>query len=72
MKDRYGTNYRPVFTLASWVERPAEMPNESPVSPADIWQGATPQAPRSAAVHVPPPAAKADIRQADPLAEPVF
>lgn len=73
MKDRYGTNYRPVFSLASWVERPAEMPNESPVSAADIWQGSASPAPRSSApVHVPPPAAKAETRQADPLAEPVF
>ena len=73
MKDRYGTNYRPVFNLASWVDRPTEMPNESPVSPADIWQGSASSAPRSSApVHVPPPVAKAETRQADPLAEPVF
>ncbi len=25
MKDRYGTNYRPVFRITKWVERPADL-----------------------------------------------
>ena len=72
MKDRYGTNYRPTFQIVKWVERPAELPNQSPVEAADVWHGhasATP-APQAKpqATHVPPPAAK----PANPLEEAVF
>jgi hypothetical protein len=69
MKDRYGTNYRPALKIARWVERPAELPNESPVAGADIWKG-TPVTPaKAASQHVPPPAPKP---AADPLSEAVF
>ena len=70
MKDRYGTNYRPALVLAKWVDRPAELPNVSPVATDDTWHGATPlPAPTKAPnEHVPPPAPKS----ADPLAEAVF
>ena len=40
MKDRYGTNYRPTFQIVQWVERPKELPNQSPVDAADVWSGA--------------------------------
>ena len=40
MKDRYGTNYKPRLELVKWVDRPAELPDESPVDVADVWQGA--------------------------------
>ena len=58
MKDKYGTNYRPTFELVKWVDRPAEMPDESPVDPQDVWQGGgtAPTTPTSAQ-HVAPPAA---------------
>ncbi len=77
MKDRHGTNYRPNFAVAKWVERPAELPSVSPITAADIWQGhAVPTAsttaqasPKAPAQHVPPPAPKP---AADPLAEAVF
>jgi hypothetical protein len=36
MKDRYGTNYRPTFTITQWVDRPADLPNVSPVAAAEI------------------------------------
>ena len=39
MKDRYGTNYRPTFKIVQWVERPKELPNQSPVDAADVWRG---------------------------------
>ena len=71
MKDKFGTNYRPTFALAKWVDRPAELPSVSPVDAADIWQGnATPAVPaRTLAQHVPPPAPKPT---ANPLAEALF
>ena len=31
MKDRFGTNYRPAFAIVQWVDRPADLPNVSPV-----------------------------------------
>ena len=71
MKDRYGTNYRPTFQIVQWVDRPKELPNQSPVDAADIWRGngATPATAKAPAQHVPPPAPKP---AADPLNEPVF
>jgi hypothetical protein len=32
MKDRYGTNYRPTFAIAHWLDRPADLPSVSPVA----------------------------------------
>jgi hypothetical protein len=29
-KDKFGTNYRPLFEIVDWVDRPAEMPDEHP------------------------------------------
>lgn len=59
MKDRYGTNYRPTLNIATWVERPAELPNASPVEASDIWQGASaPVAAKPTAQHVSAPAPK--------------
>jgi len=71
MKDKFGVNYRPNFSLVRWVDRPVDLPNVSAVTAADIWQGsAGAAAPAKApAQHVPPPQAKAP---ADPLAEAVF
>jgi len=31
MKDRYGTNYRPIFTIVDWIDRPNELPGGNPV-----------------------------------------
>lgn len=79
MKDKFGTNYRPTFSLAKWVDRPAELPSVSPVDAADIWKGnATPAVPaRTPAQHVPPPAPvnatpPAPQPTANPLAEALF
>lgn len=73
MKDKYGTNYRPKFEIVKWVERPADLPDRSPVEASEIWQGgkaAAPQ-PKQQATHVPPPAAK-PAQSANPLEEAVF
>ena len=71
MKDRYGVNYRPTFQIVQWVDRPTELPNQSPVDAADVWRGngATQSTGKAPAQHVPPPAPKP---AADPLTEPVF
>lgn len=71
MKDRYGVNYRPTLQIVKWVDRPADLPAESPVDAADIWRGggATPGSAKTPAQHVPPPAPKP---AADPLAEALF
>ena len=57
MKDRYGTNYRPTFDIISWVDRPADLVDASPVDPADLWQGETSASSTrpTPAQHVPPP-----------------
>ena len=54
MKDKYGTNYRPRFEIKTWVDRPAELPDEGPVEDIEVWRGATTE-PRAQAQHVPPP-----------------
>ena len=65
MKDKYGTNYKPAFEMVKWVPRPAELPDESPVDPSEVWQGtattASPQAP-----HVPPPQAAPSLPAPQP------
>lgn len=58
--NKHGTNYRPVFEIVSWADRPAELAD----SPAPA--AAAPAA-RGPAEHAPPPAAKA----AAPAPEPV-
>jgi hypothetical protein len=75
MKDRYGTNYRPAFKIAQWVERPKDLPNRSPVDAADVWNGASRSASATAkapAQHVPPPASAPKPAAADPLSEALF
>lgn len=72
MKDKYGTNYRPRLEIVKWVDRPAELADESPVDDAEVWKGNAPAASTAApktAQHVAPPAPKP---AADPLAEPLF
>jgi hypothetical protein len=57
MKDKHGLNYRPKFELVKFADRPAELPDASPVNGADVWNGAP--APQSTgAAHVPPPQPK--------------
>jgi hypothetical protein len=55
MKDRYGTNYRPKLEIVKWVDRPAELTNQSPVDPSELWQGPPVTTVRTQAVHAPPP-----------------
>jgi len=69
MKDKYGTNYKPALQIIQWVDRPADLPNESPVEASDVWrrQQGGPAA-KPTAQHVAPPAKPA----ANPLSEAVF
>ncbi len=53
MKDRYGVNYRPKLEIVKWVDRPAELADESPVDASEVWRGESPTKPQ--ATHVPPP-----------------
>jgi hypothetical protein len=69
MKDKHGTNYKPKLEIAKWVDRPAELPDESPVDAADVWQGETSATAKPQAAHVPPPERKPT---ADGLTETVF
>ena len=71
MKDRHGTNYRPKLEIVKWVDRPAELPDQSPVDPSELWQGPPVTTARTQAVHAPPPqpAARATT---DPLMEAEF
>jgi hypothetical protein len=71
MKDKYGTNYRPTLELVKWVDRPTELPDESPVDVNDVWQGDA--TPKQQAVHVPPPqSVSAPTPAADPMMESEF
>jgi hypothetical protein len=73
MKDRYGTNYKPKLEIVKWVDRPAELPDESPVDAAVVWQGSPASAARSPSAQVPPPAAKLVAKApADPMLEAGF
>jgi hypothetical protein len=69
MKDKYGTNYRPRLKLVKWADRPADLPDASPIEDVDVWKGGAPAQP-AAAAHVPPPVAKAPAR--DPALETEF
>jgi hypothetical protein len=58
--------------MLKWVDRPAELPDASPVDAADIWQGAPASTARPPATHVPPPVAKPAAAAADPMLEAEF
>jgi hypothetical protein len=69
-KDRFGTNYRPTLQIVSWVPRPADLPDRSPIDPSEVRQAsAAAPAPKAQAQHVPPPTAKPP---AEPLSEALF
>jgi hypothetical protein len=72
IKDRHGINYRPVFKIVQWVERPADLPNRSPVDTADVWRGAVPSGIKTPAQHVPPPTPAPKPVATDTLSEAVF
>ncbi len=38
MKDKFGTNYRPKLVIVKWAERPADLPDASPIEQSEIWQ----------------------------------
>lgn len=65
-KGKFGTNYIPKLTIEKWVDRPADLPNESAAHPNDIYRATSaPAAPAPAAGgHVPPPSPRAVSSQA--------
>lgn len=70
MKDKFGTNYRPRLEIVRWADRPAELPDASPVDESEVGKtGAPAPSSQSAAPrHVTPPATKAS----DPALETEF
>lgn len=72
MKDKYGTNYRPKLELVRWADRPAELPDASPIDEAEVWKSGTPAqaSPAGSANHAPPPAPVKPVR--DPEMETDF
>jgi hypothetical protein len=74
MKDRYGTNYRPIFAIVQWVDRPPGLPDASPVDAGEVYHG--PPTPTSIAPtpaqHVAAPSQPPAPPASDPLAEPLF
>lgn len=71
MKDKYGTNYRPKLQIIKWAERPADLPDVSPVDKADVWKGGAAAPKPAPAASVAAPAPKATV-PADPLSEAEF
>ena len=71
MKDKYGTNYRPKLELLKWVDRPADLPDESPVDPSDVWQGGGTVPAKTTAAPVPPPAPQ-HVPPNQPAADPMM
>jgi hypothetical protein len=41
MKDRFGINYQPRFEILDWLDRPPDLPDDSPVEVSEVW---TPEA----------------------------
>ena len=72
MKDKYGTNYRPKLSIVKWADRPAELPDESPVETADVWQTGNAPKPAPVAAVAAPAAKPAAAAPANPLAEAEF
>jgi hypothetical protein len=70
-KDPHGTNYRPKLEIARWVDRPAELPDQSPVEPSELWQGPAVTTARAQPVQTPhlQPAVQTST---DPLMESEF
>lgn len=58
-KGKFGTNYAPQLAIIKWADRPADLPDQSPVSPSEVYRATatTPQA-KPAGGHVPPPSSK--------------
>lgn len=75
MKDKHGTNYRPKFEIVKWTDRPAGLPDESPVEAGDVWKGTAPATAKPQVSHVPPPPAVPAPARApakDPMLETEF
>ncbi len=71
MKGKFGTNHKPTFEIVDWTDRPEDLPDESPVDPAEVWKGDSAVAPAVAAANKPPasppPAADKPAAEAEAL-----
>ena len=56
VKAGQSTNYKPIFEISGWVDRPAELAGTSAVPPAKPTATATP--PSTGSTQAPPPAAR--------------
>lgn len=74
MKDKYGTNYRPKLQIVKWTDRPADLPDECPIDPTEIWRSASapPRQAQPAAAPVSPPPAPIQQPASHPLSESEF
>jgi hypothetical protein len=34
---KFAVNRKPVFEITDWIERPVELPDESPADPSEVW-----------------------------------
>ena len=66
MKDKRGVNYRPIFKIIDWVNRPPELPNIKAVSGTESNRGPNPS---GSTTPSPPPEPR---RKPDPDDEPLF
>ncbi|MBY0303684.1 MAG: hypothetical protein K2W86_00840 [Sphingomonas sp.] len=58
--NKHGTNYQPKFEIVGWTARPEALgDSDQPAPAAQTQAAATPPAPATPAVHMPPPAAAA-------------
>jgi hypothetical protein len=53
VRGKNGTNFKPVFAITGWTDRPTGLPDRFPVDEAEIWRSGTTSTPRPAAA---PPA----------------
>jgi hypothetical protein len=70
MKGGRGVNYRPIFEIVRWVDRPAELPDVSPVSEAEVYKGKGDGGPTGGSGNPPPP--PEPRRPPDPPKDPIF
>jgi hypothetical protein len=69
MKGGRGVNFRPIFEIIGWVDRPAELPDVSPVSDAEIYKRRGGEPGSGSGSPPPPPEPR---RAPDPPNDPIF
>jgi len=67
MKDRHGTNYRPIIKIINWVDRPPELPDRNSSGSSGGSPPSPPSPPASPASPPPPEPRRTDSSNDDPL-----